>query len=937
MKKLLLVGIFFITLILVSCPSPLTPTIQELTQPDYQITLSPASNRNFGSVFTGYGTQDTYSVTVNNTGKMETGALTVALSGTNAGSFTLSSASIANIAVGGNGSFTIRPNNSLSAGNYNATVTVSGDNGITASFNVSFTVNTPVYSISLSVSGTHNFSDVTASYGAQNPHSVTVTNTGNQPTGVLTAALSGSNPGSFTLSATSISSIAVGGNANFTVVPNNGLGIGTYTAIVTVSGGNSITANFNVSFVVSAVPTYGISLSTTGTHTFAAATAGYGAQTPHSVTVNSTGNQATGALTVALSGANAGSFTVSRTSISNIASGASDNFTVVPRTGLAVGTYTATITVSGGNGISQSFTVSFTVNPVPVYSISLTPSGNHTFSAATAGYGAQATYSVTVTNNGNQLTGGLTVALSGANSSSFALSTTSITSIAVGGNSSFTVVPVTGLLAGTYNATVTVSGGNGISQSFNVNFTVNPVPVYSISLSTSGTHTFTAATVGYTAQSPQSVTVTNTGNQPTGALTVALSGTNASSFTLSTTSIGSITVSGNNSFTVVPNNNLAVGTYTATVTVSGGNSITASFNVSFTVQSDIVAFKTFAAGSNHTLAIKEDGSLWAWGLNENGQLGDGTTTNRHIPVQIGTDTDWVSVSAGGGHSMVIKTNGSLWAWGNNANGRLGNGETTNRHNPVQIGTDTDWASVSAGNSHTMAIKTNGTIWAWGSNGSSQLGDGTSTQKLIPTQIGTDTNWSSVSAGGFHTMAIKTNGSLWAWGSNGNGRLGDGTTTSRNTPRQIGSDTNWSSVSAGNAHTMAIKTDGSLWAWGNNAFSALGLETSNNLDNPTPTRLGSDTNWSSVSAGNFHTMAIKTDGSMWAWGTNSNGRLGDGTISNRHLRTQIGTDTDWVSVSANNHTIAIRKDGTVWAWGLNTTGQLGDGTTTDRWVPTRIDP
>jgi uncharacterized membrane protein len=334
-------------------------------------------------------------------------------------------------------------------------------------------------------------------------------------------------------------------------------------------------------------PVYSISLDTTGTYAFPGASAGYGAQTAKTVTVSNTGDQATGALTITKAGANAASFTVSKTSIADIAVGGSDTFTVVPNTGLAAASYTATITVSGGNGITGSFNVSFTVNASgnPVYSVGLSETGTHTFTAAVTGYAAQTAKSVTVTNTGDHATGSLTIAASGTNAASFTVSKASIADIAAAGTDTFTVVPNTGLAAGTYTATITVSGEHDISESFNVSFTVNPpeTPVYSVGLSETETYTFDGANLGYAAQTARTVTVTNTGNQATGALTIAASGTNAASFTVSKTSITDIAVGGSDTFTVVPNTELAVGTYTATITVSGGNSITAGFDVSFTV------------------------------------------------------------------------------------------------------------------------------------------------------------------------------------------------------------------------------------------------------------------------------------------------------------------------------------------------------------------
>ena len=441
----------------------------------------------------------------------------------------------------------------------------------------------PTYGVMLDKTGTQTFTDATAGYDAPGALAIGVQNMGNQPTGALTVALSGTNAASFTLSKDSIDSIAVSGSDGFTVVPKTSLAVGTHTATVTVSGSNSISASFNVSFTVLPVPTYGVTLDKTGTQAFPDETVGYGAPSALTVAVQNTGNQPTGALTVALSGTNASSFTLNEISISSIAVSGNDGFTVVPKTSLAVGSHIATVTVGGSNGISASFNVSFTVLPVPTYGVTLDKIGTQTFPDATAGYGAQSALTVGVQNSGNQLTGTLTVALSGTNAPNFTLSKTSIVSLAVSGSDSFTVVPKIDLAAGTYTAMVTVSGNNGISATFDVSFTVTPAPTYGVMLDQTGMHTFTSATLGYSAQSVLTVGVQSSGNQPTGALTVALSGTNASSFTLSKTSISSVAVSGSDSFTVVPKTGLAAGTHTATVTVSGGNGISASFTVSFTV------------------------------------------------------------------------------------------------------------------------------------------------------------------------------------------------------------------------------------------------------------------------------------------------------------------------------------------------------------------
>ncbi|MBI5640929.1 MAG: hypothetical protein HZA17_10935, partial [Nitrospirae bacterium] len=185
------------------------------------------------------------------------------------------------------------------------------------------------------------------------------------------------------------------------------------------------------------------------------------------------------------------------------------------------------------------------------------------------------------------------------------------------------------------------------------------------------------------------------------------------------------------------------------------------------------------AGNYHTMAIKKNGTLWAWGGNGHGQLGDGTTTGKHSPQQIGTDTNWVSVTATGIDTLAIKSDGTLWAWGWNQMAELGDGTRSERHSPQQIGTDTNWASVSLGTVyHTLAIKSDGTLWAWGQQYSGKIANGTQTEYHYfsrPTQIGIENNWFAVAAGGAHSVALKSDGTLWTWGYNGSGQLGDGTT------------------------------------------------------------------------------------------------------------------------------------------------------------------
>jgi alpha-tubulin suppressor-like RCC1 family protein len=331
--------------------------------------------------------------------------------------------------------------------------------------------------------------------------------------------------------------------------------------------------------------------------------------------------------------------------------------------------------------------------------------------------------------------------------------------------------------------------------------------------------------------------------------------------------------------------------------------------------------------------------LWAWGDNTFGAVGDNTNTvSRSTPRQEFTSsTNWDQISASD-NVLAVKTNGTLWAWGRDSGGELGdNTSLIDKSTPVQVGTATNWKQISASSSHSTAIKTDGTLWSWGVNTVGQLGDGTVTAKSTPVQVGTATNWKQVTAGSTYTLAIKTDGTLWSWGQNSNGQLGDGTIAVRVIPTQeFTSSTNWKQVEAGSGHTVAIKTDGTLWAWGRNDNGQIGDNTQGTLganSRSTPRQVGTATNWKQVDAGGGTTAAIKTDGTLWAWGGNSAGQVGDNTNASRSTPTRVGTSNNWKQVSVGLNNIgAIKTNGTLWTWGWNANGQLGDNTLLSRSTP-----
>lgn len=374
------------------------------------------------------------------------------------------------------------------------------------------------------------------------------------------------------------------------------------------------------------------------------------------------------------------------------------------------------------------------------------------------------------------------------------------------------------------------------------------------------------------------------------------------------------------------------------------------------------SYVAVSAGGIHTLAIKSDGTLWAWGSDSEGQLGNGCTFgsncyDRLSPGQVGSDNKWSSASAGTAHSVAIKQNGTLWSWGDNGDGEIGTGcnPTINGcyyySTPTQITTDTNWASISAGGFFTVSIKTDGTLWAWGSNYGGQLGDGCTpmsscANKTTPAQIGTDTHWSAAAAGGNHVIALKTDGTLWAWGINDYGQLGNGApgpAAYSSVPVQIGTATDWKKIAAGDMHSLAIKTDGTLWAWGDNSYGQLGT-CSGCLSAGVPTQVGTDTNWKDVDGGFALTIALKTGGSVWTWGNFSTS-----TGASSSVPLQVGTGTAWSKVSAGGgggtsgigggHFMALQSMSPsgymLMSWGTNMYGQLGIGTASPVWVPTRV--
>ncbi len=350
-----------------------------------------------------------------------------------------------------------------------------------------------------------------------------------------------------------------------------------------------------------------------------------------------------------------------------------------------------------------------------------------------------------------------------------------------------------------------------------------------------------------------------------------------------------------------------------------------------------------AGGGLHSLAVKNDGTAWAWGNNGTGQLGDTTTTQRKAPVQVNTITGVTAVSAGNNHSMALKSDNTVWTWGDNSSGELGDGTTNQAMAPVQAVGVSGATEISAGNNFSVARTSGDQILTWGSEGPGKLGDGNSDIRPVPIQISGLSGVTQASAGGFHTLALLSGGTVKALGDNSVGQLGDGTTTNRLTPVSVSGITSITAISAGNTHSLARKNDGTVWAWGDNSSGQLGNNTTTQQLVPVQVVGVGGTGFLtgiagiSASGSNDYSLAVDSTGVVYAWGFNGAGQLGDGTTTTRQAPVAVtGLSGVFTAVAAgNNHSLALRNDGTVWAWGNNFQGQLGDGTVTNHLVPVQV--
>lgn len=353
-----------------------------------------------------------------------------------------------------------------------------------------------------------------------------------------------------------------------------------------------------------------------------------------------------------------------------------------------------------------------------------------------------------------------------------------------------------------------------------------------------------------------------------------------------------------------------------------------------------------AAGGYHSLFLKSDGSLWGMGLNEYGELGDGTLTNQFLAEQI-VSSNVTAIAAGGLHSLFLTPSTNrlvdLRAMGSAAFGQLGDGKTNSEYSdtpefiessgPLNVITTT-----AGGGNHSLFLRNVGlvgfgkSLWGMGNNADGELGDGSYTTRYAPVEI-VSSNVVAVAAGGSHSLFLKSNGSLWGMGYNGDGELGDGTYNGQNVPEQI-EPGGVTAVAAGGAHSLFLKSGGSLWGMGDNTYGQLGSSVSFPVNFPVQIVAS---NVTAIAAGASHSLFLKSDGSLWAMGWNFYGQLGNGTTNNLYAPMQI-VSSNVVAIAAGGvHSLFIKSDGSLWGMGDGSAGELGVGQSNGFHSPIQIIP
>lgn len=357
------------------------------------------------------------------------------------------------------------------------------------------------------------------------------------------------------------------------------------------------------------------------------------------------------------------------------------------------------------------------------------------------------------------------------------------------------------------------------------------------------------------------------------------------------------------------------------------------------VQVNLTNVAQIVAGEAHSMAVKHDGTLWAWGVSPSGQLGTGDTLSQTTPAAVVLG-DYVpqEIAAGTRHSMAVGTDGTIMSWGSDSYGQLGAGAGRLRTTPEQVVGLSGVTAIDGGTQHVAAVTSDGALWTWGASRNGSLGQGTAAfDRAVPAVVSGLLGVRGVSAGLDYTLALKGDGTVWSFGLNNRGNLGDGTAVPRGTPVQADGLSGVEEVSAGAAHSLARKSDGSVWSWGDNTAGQLGGGGGTGSMVAAPMQIPGLGGVLSVAAGTDHSLAAKGDGSVWSWGSNDAGQLGTGGAAfGSPSPVQVAGLSGIVKVcSSGDASFALESDGSLWAWGDNSYGQLGDGTTTSRDTPVEV--
>ncbi len=348
-----------------------------------------------------------------------------------------------------------------------------------------------------------------------------------------------------------------------------------------------------------------------------------------------------------------------------------------------------------------------------------------------------------------------------------------------------------------------------------------------------------------------------------------------------------------------------------------------------------------AAGGQHSLAVCIDSTTQSWGYDFYGQLGDDAgLADKPTPVQVAGLTGIIAISGGWGHSLALKSDGTVWAWGLDSYGALGNDAVFEQQSkPVAVAGLTGIIAIASGEAHSLALDNTGKVWSWGDDKVGQLGDGAALVKQsMPVRVVDLTGIIAIAAAESHSLALKKDGTVWSWGYDAGGQLGnDAILANKPTPVRVAALTGITAISTGWWHSLALKNDGTVWAWGHDNYGQLG----DNADlegKPTPVRVAALKAITAVAAGGGNGFALDTAGKVWSWGWDFFGQLGNNrSLANKPMPVQVADLTGVTAIAGGSyHSLAVKNDGTLWTWGRDNFGQLGnDAILVNKPVPVQV--